>query len=113
MCSLVTDSLSKMFGLSKVSGSWVILFTSFTGFDNLKIDFGCLTVTGFLSLLFGVCTVFYYFCNFLPLLFWTIHGVIEYFLGYFFVSLVASKAKAFLLFQRKITIFFSKACSYK
>ena len=40
--SIVTDSMSKMFGFPMVSSSWVIIFDCVIGYNKLEAVLGCL-----------------------------------------------------------------------
>ena len=62
-CSVVSDSISKMFVFSTVPSSWAIIFDSVIGFNKSEAVLGCLTVTDFISSLLRLCTVSM-FCQF-------------------------------------------------
>ena len=64
-CTIVTGSMSKIFGFYTVSCSWVITFDCVIDFNKLEAVFVCLIVRDFMSLLFGFFTVFNNFFSFL------------------------------------------------
>ena len=53
-CSIITDSISKIIGLSAISNSFVITFDYSIGFNKLEAVLGGLTSTDFMIPLFDV-----------------------------------------------------------
>ena len=53
-CSIVTDSMSNMFGFSMISSFWVIICDCVSSFNKLEVVLGCLAVLNFVTTLFGV-----------------------------------------------------------
>ena len=87
-CSIVTDSMSKMFGFSTVSTSWVIIFDFILGFKKLEVVLVSLIVTDFISALFGNFSIFVFKNN-------SYYSLALVGSGIILVNLVANKTKSF------------------
>lgn len=99
VCSIVTDSISTMFGFSKVFDFWVVIFDCFIGFGNLEEDFGCLALTDYMSR-FVVFTNVLIFCKFFFAFFKKVNSWYSLYLlepGIFYVKDIASITKAFFI----------------
>ena len=55
-CSMLTDSMSKIFAFSAISSSWVFIFDCFLVSNELEAVLGCLTVADFKWQFFGFFT---------------------------------------------------------